>query len=99
MSVVQLSEKSLDTSILLASSLVLQVLPVLTQEEALYRALTSLGNIVVSGQEEVTQFLLSLEVRDVVNKLVNKEKRTADTAKEILRILKSETGSNGLDLD
>ena len=99
MSVVQLSEKSLETSILLASSLVLQVLPVLTQEEALYRALTSLGNIVISGQEEVTQFLLSLEVRDVVNKFVNREKRTADTAKEILRILKSETGSNGLDLD
>ena len=100
MSVVQLSEKSLETSILLASSLVLQVLPVLCQEEAVYRALTSLGNIVISGQEEVTQFLLSLEVRDVVNKFVNREKRTADTAKEILRILKSESGTNsGLDLD
>ena len=100
MSVVQLSEKNLETSILLASSLVLQVLPVLSQEEALYRALTSLGNIVISGQEEVTQFLLSLEVRDVVNKFISREKRTADTAKEILRILKSESGSNnGLDLD
>jgi len=100
MSVTQLSEKSLDTSILLASSLVLQVLPVLSQDEALVRALTSLGNIMASGQEEVTQFLLSLEVRDVVEKFSHREKRTGDTAKEILRILKSESGSNnGLDLD
>jgi len=100
MSVAQLSEKSLDTSILLASSLVLQVLPVLSQDEALVRALTSLGNIMISGQEEVTQFLLSLEVRDVVNQFSNREKRTADTAKELLKILKSDAGSNsGLDLD
>jgi len=100
MSVAQLSEKSLDTSILLASSLVLQVFPVLSQDESLVRVLTSLGNIMISGQEEVTQFLLSLEVRDVVNKFSNREKRVADTAKEILKILKSDAGSNsGLDLD
>ena len=100
MSVVQLGDRSLEPSILLASSLVLQVLPLLTQEEALYRALTSLGNLVSSGQEEVNQFLLSLEVRDVVNTFVNKEKRIADIAKEILKLLKSEPGSNnGLDLD
>jgi len=100
MSVAQLSEKSLDTSILLASSLVLQVFPVLSQDESLVRVLTSLGNIMISGQEEVTQFLLSLEVRvrDVVNKFSNREKRVA--AKEILKILKSDAGSNsGLDLD
>ena len=100
MSVVQLSEKSLEMSILLASSLVLQVLPVLIQEEAVLRALTSLGNMLASGQEEVTQFLLSLDVRDVVNKFSNREKRTADTANEILRLIKPGSGSNnGLDLD
>ena len=78
----------------------MQVLPVLSQDEAQVRALTSLGNIMASGQEEVTQFLLSLEVRDMVEKFSNREKRTGDTAKEILRILKSESGSNnGLDLD
>ena len=76
------------------------MLPVLSRDEALVRALTSLGNIMISGQEEVTQFLLSLEVRDVVNKFSNREKRVADTAKEILKILKSDAGSNsGLDLD
>ena len=76
------------------------MLPVLRRDEALVRALTSLGNIMISGQEEVTQFLLSLEVRDVVNKFSNREKRVADTAKEILKILKSDAGSNsGLDLD
>jgi len=77
------------------------VLPVLSQDEALVRALTSLGNIMISGQEEVTQFLLSLEVRDVVSKFSKKEKRVAETAKEILRLLKSEAGgsNSGLDLD
>ena len=79
----------------------IQVLPVLSQDEALVRALTSLGNIMISGQEEVTQFLLSLEVRDVVSKFSNREKRIAETAKEILRLLKSEAGgsNSGLDLD
>ena len=77
------------------------MLPVLSQDEALVRALTSLGNIMISGQEEVTQFLLSLEVRDVVGKFSNREKRIAETAKEILRLLKSEAGgsNSGLDLD
>ena len=77
------------------------MLPVLSQDEALVRALTSLGNIMISGQEEVTQFLLSLEVRDVVSKFSNREKRIAETAKEILRLLKSEAGgsNSGLDLD
>ena len=77
------------------------MLPVLSQDEALVRALTSLGNIMISGQEEVTQFLLSLEVRDVVSKFSNREERIAETAKEILRLLKSEAGgsNSGLDLD
>ena len=77
------------------------MLPVLGQDEALVRALTSLGNIMISGQEEVTQFLLSLEVRDVVNQFSNREKRIAETAKELLKILKSEAGgrNSGLDLD
>ena len=76
------------------------MLPVLSQDEALVRALTSLGNIMISGQEEVTQFLLSLEVRDVVSNFSNREKRVAESAKELLKILKSDAGSNsGLDLD
>ena len=77
------------------------MLPVLSQDEALVRALISLGNIMISGQEEVTQFLLSLEVRDVVSKFSNREKRIAETAKEILRLLKSEAGgsNSGMDLD
>ena len=42
------------------------MLPVLSQDEAVYRSLVSLGNIVSSGQEEVTQFLLSLDARELV---------------------------------
>ena len=116
-SVLQLQEKNLDTCILVASSLVLQVrefnfyrnkiietliqvLPVLTQDESIYRSLVCLGNILHTGQEEVSQFLLSLEAKEVVSKVKNKEARIADCASAILKLLAgSSTASGGLDLD
>ena len=116
-SVLQLQEKNLDTCILVASSLVLQVrefnffrnkiietliqvLPVLTQDESIYRSLVCLGNILHTGQEEVSQFLLSLEAKEVVSKVRNKEVRIADCASAILKLLAgSSTASGGLDLD
>ena len=116
-SVLQLQEKNLDTCILVASSLVLQVrefnfyrnkiietliqvLPVLTQDESIYRSLVCLGNILHTGQEEVSQFLLSLEAKEVVSKVKNKEARIADCASAILKLLAgSSTTSGGLDLD
>ena len=116
-SVLQLQEKNLDTCILVASNLVLQVrefnfyrkkiietliqvLPVLTQDESIYRSLVCLGNILHTGQEEVSQFLLSLEAKEVVSKVKNKEARIADCASAILKLLAgSSTASGGLDLD
>ena len=35
------------------NKILIQVLPVLTQDESLYRALVALGNIIHCGQEEV----------------------------------------------
>ena len=78
----------------------MQVLPVLTQDESIYRSLVCLGNILHTGQEEVSQFLLSLEAKEVVSKVKNKEARIADCASAILKLLAgSSTASGGLDLD
>ena len=104
LSVCQTSERDLDTCILLASGLVMQVLPVLSQDEAVFRALSALGNIVVTGQEEVAQFLLSLEATDTVNKFKNKDhKMVAASAQAVLKMLSSAAGGDnsngGLDLD
>jgi len=100
-SVLQPQEKNLDTCILVASSLVLQVLPVLTQDESIYRSLVCLGNILHTGQEEVSQFLLSLEAKEIVSKYKNKEARIADCSSAILKLLSGSatTSGGGLDLD
>merc|ERR1712012_1111304 len=104
LSVCQTSERDLDTCILLASGLVMQVLPVLTQDEAVFRALSALGNIVVTGQEEVAQFLLSLEATDTVNKFKNNDhKMVAASAQAVLKMLSAaaegDNSNGGLDLD
>ena len=97
-SVKLLQDKDLDNSILLASTLVLQVVPVLTQKESEYRSLVALGNIIQTGSEEVNQFLLSLDTRDIVGNLQLKDERSAGCVKEILKLLKTDNTS-GLDLD
>ena len=78
------------------------MMPVLTQDESIYRSLVCLGNILHTGQEEVSQFLLSLEAKEMVSKYKNKEARIADCSSAILKLLSagSSTGSGGgLDLD
>ena len=97
-SVKLLQNKNLDTSILIASTLVLQVLPVLTQKESEYRSLVALGNIIQAGCEEVNQFLLSLETRDIVGNMELKDERSAGCVKEIMKLLKADN-TGGLDLD
>ena len=97
-SVKLLQNKNLDTSILIASTLVLQVLPVLTQKESEYRSLVALGNIIQAGSEEVNQFLLSLETRDIVGNMELKDERSAGCVKEIMKLLKADN-TGGLDLD
>ena len=97
-SVKLLQNKDLDTSILLASTLVLQLVPVLTQKESEYRSLVALGNIIQTGCEEVNQFLLSLDTRDIIGNLKLKDERSAGCVKEILKLLKTDNTS-GLDLD
>ena len=97
-SVKLLQNKDLDTSILIASSLVLQVVPVLTQKESEYRSLEALGNIIQTGSEEVNQFLLSLDTREILGNLKLKDERSAGCVKEIMKLLKTDSTS-GLDLD
>ena len=78
------------------------MLPVLSQDEAVYRSLVSLGNIVSSGQEEVTQFLLSLDARELVRgyTAAAREPRVKACAEQILRLLgQSDTGNSGAGLD
>ena len=103
MSVLQLTAKDLDTCILVASTIVMTMCQEMTNDESHYRVLAALGNIVSCGLEEVTQFLLSLEVKDVVEKFKKSEhKMVAVCSNEILKAIG--VGSNGdsgstLDLD
>jgi len=98
-SILQQNIKSLDTCILIASSLVLQVLPILKEEEALYRCLVALGNTIHCGQEEVIQFLLSLEAKDLISQNKSKGSKVASCSAAILKMLSNGSGSSGLDLD
>lgn len=97
-SVKLVEKKDLDSSIFLASTLVLQVLPSIKESE--YRSLLALGNILKTGSEEVTQFLLSLETEQIVRQLQLRDERSSDCVKEIRKLLETKGGnSNGLDLD
>jgi len=98
-SILQQNIKSLDTCILIASSLVLQVLPMVKEDEALYRCLVTLGNIIHCGQEEVIQFLLSLEAKDLIMQYKSKGSKVSSCSTAILRMLTKDSGSSGLDLD
>merc|ERR1712066_203977 len=97
-SVKLLESKDLDSSILLASTLVLQVLPITTQKESEYRSLVALGNILKTGSEEVNQFLLSLETDHIVGGLQLQDERSSSCVKEIRKLLNTDS-SAGLDLD
>lgn len=97
-SVKLIEKKDLDSSILLASTLVLQVLPIVTQKESEYRCLVALGNILKTGSEEVTQFLLSLETELMVSKLQLQDERSAGCVQQIVKLLKTDN-SSGLALD
>ena len=60
----------------------------------------ALGNILKTGSEEVTQFLLSLETEQIVRQLQLRDERSSDCVKEIRKLLETKGGnSNGLDLD
>lgn len=97
-SVKLLQNKDLDSSVLIASTLVLKVLPITTQKESEYRSLVALVNILHVGTEEVTQFLLSLETKDIVRRLQLRDERSTLCVKEIVKLLEADN-SNGLDLD
>ena len=115
-SVKLIEKKDLDSSILLASTLVLQVrefffftfqisndlilkvLPIVTQKESEYRCLVALGNLLKTGSEEVTQFLLSLETELMVSKLQLQDERSAGCVQQIVKLLKTDN-SSGLALD
>jgi hypothetical protein len=96
-SVLQIQKANLEGSVLLASSIATQVLPSLTQDEAIYRSLMALGNIIVTGPPEVKEFLQSMEIGAVVKGYTKKEEKIAGCSKEILKLLG--TASEGIDLD
>jgi len=97
-SVLQIQKVNLEGSILLASSIATQVLPSLTQDEAIYRSLMALGNIIVTGPTEVKEFLQSMEIGVVVKEYTKKEEKIALCSKEILKLLGVQA-ADGLDLD
>ena len=69
-------------------------------KESEYRSLLALGNILKTGSEEVTQFLLSLETEQIVRQLQLRDERSSDCVKEIRKLLETKGGnSSGLDLD
>lgn len=76
----------------------MKVLPIVTQKESEYRCLVALGNILKTGSEEVTQFLLSLETELMVSKLQLQDERSAGCVQQIVKLLKTDN-SSGLALD
>ena len=98
-SVLQIQKANLEGSVLLASSIATQVLPSLDQDEAVYRSLMALGNIIVTGPPEVKEFLQSMEIDAVVKGYTKKEEKIALCSKEIIKLLGTSSVNNGLDLD
>jgi len=96
-SVQQIQKPNLEGSVLVASSIATQVLPSLTQDEAIYRSLLALGNIIVTGPAEVKEFLQSMEIGGLVKEYMKKEEKISSCSTEILKFL--EPTSDGLDLD
>jgi len=96
-SVQQIKNPNLEGSVLVASSLATQVLPDLTQDEAIYRSLLALGNIIVSGPAEVKELLQSMETSELVRGFTKKEEKIAKCSQNILKLLKP--AADGLDLD
>jgi len=96
-SVLQIEKANLEGSVLLASSIATQVLPSLEQDEAIYRSLMALGNIIVTGPPEVKEFLQSMEIGSVIKGYNKKEEKIALCSKEILKLLGP--ANDGLDLD
>jgi len=95
-SIQQIQHPNLEGSVLVASSLATQVLPSLTQDEAIYRSLLALGNIIVTGPAEVKELLQSMETSEIVKGFMKKEAKIAKCSQEIITLLKP---SGGLDLD
>jgi len=98
-SVLQIQKANLEGSVLLASSIATQVLTSLDQDEAVYRSLMALGNIIVTGPPEVKDFLQSMEIDSVVKGYTKKEEKIARCSKEILKLLGPNPVNSGLDLD
>jgi len=96
-SIQQMQHPTLEGSILVASSLATQVLPSLTSDEALYRSLLALGNILETGPVEVKELLQSMEISEIVRGYSKKEEKIVNCSQEILKLLKP--ASEGLDLD
>eukprot|EP00091_Calanus_sinicus_P012996 TRINITY_DN28996_c0_g1_i1.p1 TRINITY_DN28996_c0_g1~~TRINITY_DN28996_c0_g1_i1.p1 ORF type:complete len:163 (+),score=32.68 TRINITY_DN28996_c0_g1_i1:391-879(+) len=86
-SVLQIQKANLEGSVLLASSIATQVLPSLTQDEAIYRSLMALGNIIVTGPAEVKEFLQSMEIGSLVKEYTKKKRRSHLAPKRSLSFL------------
>jgi len=90
---------NLEGSVLLASSIATQILPNLKQEEAIYRSLMGLGNLIVTGPPEVKELLKSMDVGITIKEYEKISNKVSQCSKEILRLLHTKSNDNGLDLD
>jgi len=98
LSVALVSKPTLESAVLLASSLASSIMLDLTQDESVYRCLVCLGNTLhaSSTQEEVRQLLQSMDACDLVSGCQSRGGKVSTAASEVLQMLKS--GDN-IDLD
>jgi len=98
LSVALVSRPTLESAVLLASSLASSIMLDLTQDESVYRCLVCLGNTLHAShaQEEVRQLLQSMDACDLVSGCQSRGGKVSTAASEVLQMLKS--GDN-IDLD
>lgn len=95
---------NLEVAIMLSSNLASTILPSLTKDEAVYRVLVALGNLLSLKQSEVIDLLKSMEVKGIMEAqelTSHKEPKIAGISKQIIRMLSSTSNGigGGLDLD
>merc|ERR1719266_2077204 len=98
LSVALVSKPTLESAVLLASTLATSIMLDLTQDESVYRCLVCLGNTLnaSNSQEEVRQLLQSMDANDLVSGFKSRGGKVSVAASEILQMLKS---GDGIDLD
>jgi len=82
-------EDQLEAWVYLGSSLGTSLLPSLTDEEAQYRALLALGNVLKAGPVEAVELLHSLELEPVLEQCKQCQGKVAGCATQILKLMQT----------